>query len=226
MPKILPVIHHLNDAQAVSEAALAMEVGCDGVFLISHLGNNSALLPLAQRIQRMRTHDRPPFQVGVNLLGVDPAFALRMAHFFEADMVWIDSPGVFSTGLNPIGQKLQAWYDAISRVSDIEVFAGVAFKYQPSEPAPREAAAVARGSGFIPTTSGSATGEAPALGKIKDMAVLGEKLAIASGMTVDNVSLFAPYLSHILVATGVSRDEHHFDFEKLSAFVGKVRMVA
>lgn len=220
MIKIYPVIHHLNDAQAMREAFLAMSAGCDGVFLISRLGKNDALLPLAKRIQQMEWGGR--LEVGVNLLGVDPEFALRMAHFFGLDLVWMDNAGVHGTGLDPIGQRVAARLGALGTDAPL-VFAGTAFKYQPNEPYPAGAAHVADCAGFIPTTSGPGTGEAPMLDKIKGMHAPGKALAVASGMTVENVADFAPYLSHILVATGVSIDEHHFDFERLLEFVARAR---
>ena len=105
----------------------------------------------------------------------------------------------------------------------------MAFKYQPVEHDPAAAAQQARDAGFLPTTSGTATGAAPELAKIKAMAAEGPggpRLAVASGMTAQNVAQFAPHLSAILVATGVSFDEHHFDPGRLDQFVTSVRATA
>lgn len=44
-------------------------------------------------------------------------------------------------------------------------------------------------------------------------------LAIASGVTPDNVSAFLPHVSHILVSTGVSASFHEFDPARLRALV-------
>lgn len=90
---------------------------------------------------------------------------------------------------------------------------------------PARAAAQARAVGFIPTTSGDATGHAPTISKIEAMGE-GGALAIASGMTPENVNGYAPALSHILVATSVSRSEHHIDPAKLKALIGKLRGTA
>ena len=38
-------------------------------------------------------------------------------------------------------------------------------------------------------------------------------------MTPENVASYAPYLSHILVATGVALDEHSIDVEKLTQLI-------
>jgi predicted TIM-barrel enzyme len=97
------------------------------------------------------------------------------------------------------------------------VFAGVAFKHQRPEPNPELAARMADKFGFIASTSGSATGVAAEVDKIARLrTALGDApLAIASGVTPENVHEYAPHLSHILVATGVSESFHEFDYEKL-----------
>ena len=68
----------------------------------------------------------------------------------------------------------------------------------------------------------TSTGHAPDPQKIFAMGE-GGALAIASGMTPENVATYAPALTHILVATGVSRTEHHIDPAKLSALIGQLR---
>ena len=81
--------------------------------------------------------------------------------------------------------------------------------------------------GFIPTTSGSGTGSAPDLEKIVAMSrATGGVLAIASGMTPWNVAQYAPYLSHILVATGIALDEHRIDADKLCLLIANARVAA
>lgn len=65
----------------------------------------------------------------------------------------------------------------------------------------------------VVTTSGPATGKAPSLDKIQQMkwAMGTNELAIASGITPDNVAKFLPYVDHILVSTGISEGFHSFD---------------
>lgn len=93
-----------------------------------------------------------------------------------------------------------------------------------AEPSPAMAALNALTLGFVPTTSGPATGKAPELSKVRAMwDEADHTLAVASGLTPDNIAAFAPYVSHALVATGVSRDEHHFDAELLRVFVARSR---
>ena len=219
MPQIYPVIHHLDKATTLAQARLAQDAGADGVFLISHNGKDSELLEIIHVIQKAH----PGLRVGINLLQSTPIAAVSIAAIYGAEMAWIDTAGV--SGASPTARQLAAHVQEMPDAARPEVFVGVAFKYQPLEPNPSAAACNALALGFIPTTSGPATGMAPEVEKIQRMSkATGGRLAVASGMDLKNVHLFAPHLSHILVATGVSLDEHHFDFERLSAFIARARM--
>lgn len=222
MIKILPVIHYLDDATAIKQAKGAYGAGADGVFLISHTGQSSMLPNIGGEIQDLAL---PNFKVGVNFLGWDPLDAYKTAEESGMDMLWLDAPGLSSRGLSADGIRLMEYIRAHS-LDTVEVFASVAFKYQPPEAIPSAAAALARNLGLIPTTSGPATGVPPDLQKVVDMHGGTGPLAIASGMTADNVATFAPHLSHILVATGVSIDDHHFDYELLQVFIARARGAA
>lgn len=108
----------------------------------------------------------------------------------------------------------------------IRLFASVAFKYRPHEPDPPLAAKNALDCGFIPTTSGIATGVAADLGKIVAMSkAIGGKLAIASGMTPENIGEYAPYLSDCLVSTGISLDDFRIDEDRLARFIAAAQRV-
>lgn len=215
--QIYPVIHYLDRDTAISETAIARSAGADGVFLISHLGDDTELVDVAKEIKQM--HEG--FPIGVNLLSRQGLAAVQIAVSAGMDMVWADNMGVDSTGLTDEGRAIAAIAGAQSRC---KIFASVAFKYRPHEPLPETAAKHAQNAGLVPTTSGTATGSAPDVQKISAMsAATGGLLAVASGMTPENVGSYAPYLSHILVATGVSLNEHQIDGEKLLAFIAKVR---
>jgi len=217
MPKIYPVIHYKDDITTLDEALLASEVGADGIFLISHIGHNECLIPLAVKIKQLHG-----FRVGLNFLGDDVLSTANIVKEHGLDMVWGDYCGVSSSGLNDKGRKLKVWAD---NNPNIDVFASVAFKYQDIETDPPLAARHALMAGFIPTTSGSGTGYAPSIEKISTMSACTDGiLAVASGMNCENVQKFSPYLSSILVATGVSIDEYHFDYEKLYRFIRLSRL--
>lgn len=214
-PAIYPVIHHLDAATTQAQAGLAARCGAHGVFLINHDPHvhDEVLVELGLHIRR----ELPGLRVGVNMLHAPVLHAARAVLEAGLDMVWGDDCGVSSAGLTPRGEALRQFAAANPGV---EVFASVAFKYRPHEPLPGLAADTARLAGFTPVTSGSATGRAPDLLKIEQMSRSGElPLAVASGMTPENVVDYARLLSAILVATGVSVDEHHFDAARLRQLV-------
>lgn len=210
-PLVLPVIHYENDEQAMRNAETAFDAGCAGVFLI-HMDCANHLLPaIAKRIKAQW----PEKLVGINYLGGDPAEAVASNISLGLDMTWTDNQLTHSGAGNAKAEKARA---AMADEPAHMLFAGVAFKHQKYEPQPGVAVQKAIEFGFIPTTSGEATGVAAEQGKIEQMrAALGPEapLAIASGITPDNVHEYAPYLSHILVATGVSSSFYEFDYEKL-----------
>lgn len=218
--KIIPVIHYLDHTTSLDQAAIAFDAGADGIFVISH--HDDADDVLIKTAIKIKSH-HPDRLIGLNLLGRDIMASALAVEVAGLDMVWGDACGVSSLGLTEVGHHLSEF---AKRHPHINIFASVAFKYQAHENNPELAAEIALNAGFIPTTSGSATGVAAPVEKVKSMSyAAGGTLAIASGMTIENVKSFAPYLSHILVATGVSNDDHHFDFETLSRFIAVARRV-
>lgn len=228
MSLVYPVIHYLNDTLALEQASIASDAGAAGVFLISHHNNDERLWPLAQQVKSLY----PQLKVGVNGLSTPLQEVAQKVSDYHLDMLWSDNCGITSKGVESKALALQLWHQTHPSV---EVFASVAFKYQAAEPNPSLAALYAQGLGFIATTSGSATGSAPEVEKIKKMYEAVEDklrrdfsahcatLAIASGMTLENVEDFKPYLSHILVATGVSHNEHKLDYERLCVFIQRAK---
>lgn len=211
MTMILPVIHYQSDEQALRNAEVAFDAGCDGVFLI-HMRGQNALLAAPARAIKARWPDK---LVGVNYLGWDTAGAVAANIDDGLDMTWTDNQLTHSSGDDL--QDARRVHAAMAAKPGHLVFTGVAFKHQRKEPHPVQAAQMAVEHGFIPTTSGPATGVAAEVTAVRalreglDVA----PLAIASGITPDNVAEFAPNLSHILVASGVSSSFYEFDFEKL-----------
>lgn len=212
-----PVIHLVSPEQAYRNASLAAEAGVAGVFLIQMDGDDDAVLPAATFL-RARL---PALRLGANFLSLPPARAVQAAADLGLSAVWHDTPGVRSDGEAEDITRLSAAVHA----RRLPFFASVAFKYQPVDPEPGLAAVRAFRRGFIPTTSGVATGQAPDLGKLRamraalDQEVRGAPLALASGATPDNIAALAPFLSHVLVATGVSSTFHDFDGMLLKRFM-------
>jgi predicted TIM-barrel enzyme len=219
MKKVLPVIHHLDEPTSLTQADLAFRENADGVFLISHDGRNEDLFSPARKIK----HKYPEKTVGINLLGYDALKALETVIDLGIDALWTDTHGVTSQNISQQALEIGQWIK--NNPQGPSIYASVAFKYQAQETDPGEAAKRVLDLGMIPTTSGPGTGQAPDLDKIVTMnnALNGRELAIASGMTVENIQVFLPYITHYLVATGVSIDAHHFDKVILRNFISIVK---
>jgi hypothetical protein len=210
--KVYPVIHHLNHETSLNEVRVAKTNGADGVFLISHHGDDKEMLNTAWEAKQMFQD----FSIGINLLSKSASEAAMSAYNLGLNMVWADQMGVSSQGLNSVGKYMQHFGE---EYPSIELFASVAFKYQAVEPDPVEAAIVAFKAGMIPTTSGDRTGHAPDIKKIRNMHFATELLGIASGMTPENIVQYARFLTHCLVATGISLDEFRMDPKKLRKLI-------
>ena len=209
-PVVWPVIHVESAAQALANAELAFEQAVAGVFLIQMQGRDELLGPIAQQLKTRW----PQRSVGVNFLSLPADTALQRSLSLGLDATWTDKPGVRSDRVLPVAWRVQA---LLERASRHLFFGSVAFKYQEVDSDPGRAAVLASKLGMIPTTSGEATGVAPAQSKLQTMhrSVEGAALAVASGITPENILSFAPYLSHVLVATGIAKDFHNLDADRL-----------
>jgi len=216
--RIWPVIHVLDAPAAIANAAIAASAGAYGVFLIQMDGQDHLLDPIGKAIAQ----EFPSLALGVNYLSMEADFALSRSIRQGYQATWSDKPGVRSDGANAMAE---AAADQLRRVEHT-FFASVAFKYQPVDHDPGKAAQQALALGMVPTTSGSATGVAPNLEKLRLMrqAIGSEnRLAVASGVTPVNVGAIAPYVTDILVATGIGRDFYTFDAGLLQQLLTSAR---
>lgn len=223
---LLPVVHCIDQAQALRAATVAFEEGADGVWLINQGGmsitdvTTAAILvvELAEEIGN-QSGKTTPF-VGINFLGQSTA-AVGACMLLGLNGVWTD---------NYAAVKLKQAKDM--REAGALHFGGTAFKYQkPVAPADYGKAALAAvGAGVdVVTTSGTKTGSAPDVEKVAAMrraldesaaslscaglpgSEEGHALAIASGVTPENVGVFLPYVDAYLVATGIEERFGVFD---------------
>lgn len=231
-PEVWPVIHLAGIELALRNATIARACGCPGVFLIQMNGYDDEIEPAAQAI-RARFGD---LKIGGNFLSSRADEALRRSLAMGLDATWSDAPGVRSDGVQPWLQE--------SLVPQLQAhpqhlfFGSVAFKYQPVDADPPAAALRAAELGMVPTTSGSATGIAPAADKLHAMRLALNQaqaqaraqaqaqpctpLAVASGITPDNACELGRFLTHILVATGVSKSFHELDEQALRRLVAQL----
>ena len=201
----------------MEQGALALDCDAHGVFFISHQGDDEGVLSVAKEFKRQNSNSF----VGINLLSTSSMNALKRSLDIGMDGLWLDDVGITSVGRTPEGE---AFAQALANCKDFKAFGGVAFKYQAFEPDPALAAKNMIEAGLIPTTSGSKTGEPPSVGKIEKMSWAAKgQLAIASGMSSQNIQDYVEYITHVFIASSVSLDQHHFDELALSRFVGTAR---
>lgn len=215
-PKFFPVIHLRDDVQGHREADKAFDAGADGVFFINHFGDDAMAVRLATETKRKRND----WYVGINLLASGPVVAFEQAITARLDGVWADAVGVDSTGLNGKAQDLRQLH---VRYPAIDIFAGVAFKYQAEDANPMGTVHQLNNLGWIPCTSGASTGTAAEVNKVANLGnVSSTGLGLASGVTLDNVADYLPYVSHFFIASSISHDDYTFDFECMSAMAGRI----
>ncbi|MGI9414461.1 MAG: BtpA/SgcQ family protein [Hyphomicrobiales bacterium] len=226
-PAILPVIHVSDAQQAVRNVELALGEGAQGVFLINHDFPHDELVPIIEHVRRRF----PGLWLGVNFLAVTGRDAFPILGNLEARGIMVDAYWADDARID----ERTADQTEAREIADIRLssgwsglyFGGTAFKKQ-RDVAPEDyerAAAIAAGFMDAVTTSGVATGEATDLSKVETFrrGCGDHALAIASGVTPDNVHLYAGPVDGILVATGINfeGDFYNVDPERLRVLIAR-----
>jgi predicted TIM-barrel enzyme len=211
---LFAVIHSRERTEACANAELAIKCGMNGVFFISHGDISSeGILEIAKNFKK--EHD--DVAVGVNLLGESVQTAISDAQLANLDMVWTDETPSDNDcrvirGFRDMGLWRIKWYG------------GVAFKYQPQPEDLTLAAKEAIGVIDMLTTSGVGTGSAPDIEKLKTLSEgFGQRVAVASGASTDNIAEMLPYVGDFLIATSISKDFYNLDEDKCLALVNAAR---
>lgn len=252
MKKFYPVVHIINSQQTLANVQLAKDVGADGVFLIDHHGRPSEFF-LQQVVSSFQDDS---FSVGINyLMGASAnAWALSTAKAIGFKMCWSDNAGTdvdnelaqASNILNLLGEGDHNLYKAcgnqvleLQQESGVEFFGGIHFKYQ-QKPKCSLSESLKRAFPYIryPTLSGAGTGIAADLEHIKEAALAWQEeqgrdsdpytagLAIASGISTDNVNDYLPYIDIFLVASSImdeTRPDEYFDHKKIDILCNKIK---
>jgi uncharacterized protein len=210
MKRFLPVLHIKTQTQTLEQVELLIDNGAGGVFLIHH----TQRYPVSREIFSQVRDRYPDLWLGINLLDLSAPEALSLLTepgTKRLDALWSDDSGVTDRRVSPKAQA--TWSIKRSQQWPGEYFGSVAFKAGPLVDDPFTAAKNARGLMDVVVTSGVATGEAADLDKVKSMreALPDHRLALASGVTPENVTSYLPYVDDFLVATGISRTFHTFD---------------
>ena len=216
---VLPVIHVLDNEQAERNVRLAIEGGCHGVFLINHDFEYQRFLPIIKHIRQTF----PGLWIGVNFLAVTakiafPELAKLESENIRVDAYWADDARIDER--RPRNDQPEA-EEILKIKADCGwggmYFGGTAFKKQrdvnPDDYG--KSATIACNYMDVVTTSGVATGHSADLGKIETFRnACGDKpVAVASGITPENVSQYIPALDCVLVATGINIKDDFYNID-------------
>jgi hypothetical protein len=208
---LLPVVHVKDTAQALRNASLARNSGADGCFLINHDIRASELCSVATDV----LNQFKDWWIGLNCLGILPDYIFKLVPNGIAG-IWTDNAEVDESPNSP---QLRA-KDIIKARANWKglYFGGVAFKYQSEVRDVKLAAQLAKPFVDVVTTSGPGTGQCANPSKIRDMhdGLDGFPLALASGVTPENVTDYLPYVDYFLVSTGISKSFFELDEQKCS----------
>ncbi len=215
---VLPVIHVRDFEETSRNIEIVKQCNADGVWLISHGElRDEEMLEWQQGLIEEFQWDR----IGLNLLSFDPVEAFEAVDGTGLGL-WVDNAGILDNSQTE-AERIQPYRDLLAEGL---YFGGVAFKYQPPV---RDLSATTRlAQDFVDviTTSGTGTGKAADVAKIAQMrdAAPEAPLAIASGITPENVLEYLPYTNAFLVATGISitGDFFNIDQDKLQRLVDTV----
>ncbi len=230
-PAVLPVIHVLNAEQAIRNVRAIMGEGAQGVFLINHDFSRDELLPVIEHVRG----SFPELWLGVNFLAVTGRHAFPILGDLERQGILVDAYWADDARIDE-NVETQTEAEEIDRIRAKSFwsglyFGGTAFKKQ-REVAPADygrSAEIACRHMDVVTTSGIATGEAADLAKIAAFreACGDHAIAIASGVTPENVHHYAREVDAILVATGINHDGDFYNADpaRLRQLVTNVRAI-
>ena len=216
---VFPVIHVLDVNQTIENAEIAFSEDADGIFLINHDYNYAHLLGIFAKVREKF----PDKWIGINFLDIYPHDIFNFITN-EVNGVWVDNAGIDEN------KERQDYAETVQKKIKQKkwqglYFGGVAFKYQREVEELEKAASIASKYMDVITTSGPATGLAAEIEKIKRIrkgAGL-HPIAIASGITPENVVDYLPFANAFLVATGIGKDFYHLDPQKVKKLVDVVR---
>ena len=218
-PVVLPVIHVLDNEQAESNVKLAIASGCSGVFLINHDFGIDEFLPIIQHVRNVF----PDIWLAVNFLAVTgkdafPILGKLASEGIKVDGYWGDDARIDEFS----GRNNQTEAEEILKVKkdsgwDGMYFGGTCFKKQREVLPEHYATSAELATHFmdVVTTSGVATGHAADLGKIEMFrkACKGTPIAIASGITPENVHQYSGLIDCIMVATGINIEDDFYNID-------------
>lgn len=236
MKKFYPVIHCHDIKSTIENTQMCLDANTDGLFLINHGEiSDSQFREHIEKVQNYCTKYTGEFKIGVNFLNLSNISALKEVSKFGLNMLWVDNAECDDV-LN-LEEVTKFWFQMIKcdPESKIDIFGGVHFKYQEKPKSSIEDSIKSCVyNTMYPTLSGPATGKPADLNFIQrayDHVVLCRKdnaeqycnLAIASGISIENVDQYIPYIEYFLVASSLlAVDQIDFDNQKLKTLSQKI----
>lgn len=233
--QLLPVIHLTQHIPLLAHnIECAIEAGCEGAFIIDHnTYDRQGWERQCRAVEAMRDKYKS-FWIGANFLGAEAWQALltvgrKLGRDERIDGLWLD---------NAYADHAQKAYDfGMLRpiFTDAPVYGSVAFKYQKNILSIGNQVDNIFDVVDVITTSGSSTGKAPDLAKmqfLQNFRTPHKKIAIASGISIENIDTFLPYADHFLVYSSIATsrknpndltEEPPLDVEKMKALNRAIR---
>jgi uncharacterized protein len=198
----LPVIHPVTKETAIQSIDAAVQFDADGIFLINQGMSSSQVLAFIPEVHR-RHED---LWIGVNLLGLYPEEVIGLISTLPVGGIWSDNADIDErSDPQPAGERFRqarqetGWQGLY--------FGGVAFKYQREVPTSLLPDAARKATPWMDviTSSGPGTGYAATVEKAKALrsGAGGHPLALASGVSPENVGGFLPHVDAYLVASEI-----------------------
>lgn len=216
---VLPVIHVLDNEQAERNVRLAIEGGCAGVFLINHDFGVDEFLPIIHHVRQKF----PDIWLAVNFLAVTGKDAFPILGKLQHEGTKVDGYWGDDARIDEFSDKNnQTEADEILQIKkdngwDGMYFGGTCFKKQREVLPEHYAKSAELATHFmdVVTTSGVATGHAADTDKIQTFRdACGEKpIALASGITPDNVHEYSSLADCLMVATGINIQDDFYNID-------------
>lgn len=220
LKKFIPVIHitdNLNDLKI--NLKIINDNNVKDIMLISHgYLNYIELIDLGNKIKL----DNSNLNIGYNFLDLNSidVFNYLISNKIKVDYVWIDNSyvGLNNTYANDLKDK---WLEYKSIFNDSIYLGGVAFKYLPQPQYIEKAIEDSKTMMDVVTTTGSGTGSEISKEKINLFDKIINKeipLAVASGISIDNLDYLFNYVNYFLVSSSISKSDSLFDENKFKEF--------
>jgi hypothetical protein len=223
---IWPVIHVHNMNSALAQIDIIKSIGgCKGVFLISMRGDDNLTTKIANEIikEQIKSNDSNRLLIGINHLSLSPDISYQQS--LSLDAIWTDCDFIRSERIDhAINNSLNKLHQTHKKL----LFSPVAFKYKAFEKNPIKTAIKTIEYGYIPTTSGDATGSPPSAEKLKTISdgiknKFGvNKLAVASGISEKNIIDLHSYITDVLISSSLCNSSDEIDRVKLNNFMNLI----